>query len=59
MKQYLIALPIFPNAKGLCHPTILVSAKDKWDAIALVKHLKGNVNIGEVREYEKPLDKGK
>jgi hypothetical protein len=50
-KKYLIALPCFPNSKGYCHPTILVKAKNEAEAIALVRHLKGNsVDIGEIKE---------
>lgn len=50
MKKYLIALPSFKGDKGFCHQTILVSAKDKNDAISLAMHLKPNRNIGEVKE---------
>lgn len=50
-KKYLVALPTFPNDKGFCHQTVLVSAIDENDATDLVYHLKGNrVNIGEVKE---------
>lgn len=53
MKTFLMALPIFRGSKGLCHPTILVDAKDEADAIDLVFHLKGpNVHIGEIKEVE-------
>jgi hypothetical protein len=52
MKEYLFALPIFPNAKGIFnHPTILVRAKNFNDAINLVRHLKPNANIGEHKVY--------
>jgi len=52
-KKYLIALPSFPNGKGFCHQTILVSAKDENDAINLVFHLKGNrINIGDIKEVD-------
>ena len=52
-KKYLIALPSFPNSKGFCHRTILVSAKDKNDAISLAYHLEGNrINIGEIKEVD-------
>ncbi len=51
--KYLVALPSFPNAKGFCHQTILVSAKDKNDAIELVRYIKGNkVNIGEIKKVD-------
>jgi len=49
-KKYLIALPSFPKAKGFNHPTVLVYATDEKDAIDLVYHLKGRVNIGEMKE---------
>jgi len=49
--QWLVALPAFPGAKGFCHRTILVSAKDKQDCIALVRHLRPNNNIGDIREF--------
>jgi len=52
MNKYLIALPCFPGSKGFCHQTILVSAKDKYDAITLVIHLKGRVNIGDIKQVE-------
>jgi hypothetical protein len=48
--KYLIALPIFPDKKSWNHKTILVSAKDELDAIALVRHLKGPVNIGRIEK---------
>lgn len=52
-RKFLIALPSFPNDKGFCHQTILVSAKDIEDAIDLVYHLKGdNVNIGDIKEVD-------
>lgn len=50
--KYLIALPCFPNDKGFCHQTILVSSKNIPDAIDLVRHLKGNVNIGEIKKVD-------
>ena len=40
MHKYLIALPTFRGAKGFNHPTILVSAKNKQDAVALARHLR-------------------
>ena len=53
MTKYLIALPTFPKAKGFCHQTILVSAKDEDDAINLVYYLKGdNINIGDIKEVD-------
>jgi hypothetical protein len=50
MKTYLIALPIFKNANGFNHQTILVSVKNKDDATNIVKHLKPNCNIGDIKE---------
>lgn len=47
--KYLVALPIFPGRKGFNHPTILVSAKDENDARALVRHLKPQSNIGDIK----------
>ena len=49
-KKYLIALPSFPNSKGFCHQTILVSGKDENDAISLARYLKPHSNIGEIKE---------
>ena len=47
--SYLIALPCFPNDKGFNHQTILVSAKDKADAIALARYLRPHANIGDIK----------
>ena len=47
---YLIALPVFRGAKGFNHQTILVRAKDKEEACALVYYLKGAVNIGDIKQ---------
>ena len=52
MKKYLVALPAFPKEKGFCHQTILISAKDKDDAIDLVRILKPNSNIGDIKEVD-------
>jgi hypothetical protein len=50
-KKYLIALPVFPGeVKTWNHPTLLVSAKNKVDAVALAKHLRPHANIGRVEE---------
>lgn len=49
MTRYLIALPCFPGSKGFNHPTILVSAKDVADAIALARHLRPHDNLGDVK----------
>jgi uncharacterized protein YciI len=51
-KTFLIALPSFPGNKGFNHRTILVSAIDEDDAIALARHLKPNDNIGDVKEVD-------
>ena len=48
--KYLVALPCFRGSKGLNHRTILVSAKDEADAIALVRHLRPNDNIGDIKK---------
>ena len=48
-KQYLIGLPSFPNKTDFYCPTILVSATSENDAIAIVRHLKGNVIIGKIQ----------
>ena len=54
MKKYLIALPVFPGkVTNWNHQTILVSAKNEADAIATVRHLKGNhVHIGRIEEQK-------
>lgn len=52
MKRFLIALPAFPFAKGFCHQTILVLAKDENDAIAQVRHLKPHANIGDIKQVK-------
>jgi hypothetical protein len=49
MYKYLIALPSFCNAKGFNHRTILVSAKNKIDAMALARHLCPHDNIGDIK----------
>ena len=49
-KKYLIALPIFPNLKGFCHPTILVSAINEADAIVFARHVHPYSNIGEIKK---------
>lgn len=49
MTKYLIALPSFRGQKGFNCPTILVTAKDKNDAIALARHLRPHANIGDVK----------
>lgn len=49
-KKFLVALPCFPRSKGFNHRTILVSGIDENDAIQLVRHLKPNDNIGDIKE---------
>ena len=49
MNKYLIVLTCFRGSKGFNHKIILVSAKDKSDAIALVYRLKGSVNIVDIK----------
>ena len=50
LNKYLVALPSIRGSKGFCHPTVLVSAKDEDDARALAIHLKGRVNIGDIKQ---------
>jgi len=49
-RKYLVALTCSPNSKGFCHPTILVSAIDGNDAICIVRRLRPNNHIGEIKE---------
>lgn len=49
-KKFLVALPCFRGSKGFDHRTILVSAINKSDCIALVKFLKPNDNIGDIKK---------
>jgi hypothetical protein len=48
--KYLVALPCFPNDKGFNHQTILVSAIDENDARDIVRYLKPNCNIGDLKK---------
>lgn len=50
--KYLVALPCFKGDSGFNHRTILVSAKNEQDAIALVRHLRPNDNIGDIKKVE-------
>jgi len=50
MEKYLIALPVFKGGTGYNHQTILVSATNKSDAIAIARHLKPDCNIGDVKQ---------
>ena len=45
-------MPCFPNGEGFNHRTILVSAKDKKDAIAQARHHHPRCHIGEIKEYD-------
>tara|TARA_R110000782_G_scaffold241700_1_gene328164 strand:- start:26 stop:196 length:171 start_codon:yes stop_codon:yes gene_type:complete len=56
MNKYLIALPCFRGSKGFNHKTVLVSATDRVDAIKQVRHLKGDVNIGDMKKVEQDND---
>lgn len=49
-RKFLAALPCFPTAKGFNHRTILVSAKDEFEAMDIIRHLKPNDYIGEIKE---------
>lgn len=50
MNKYLVALPSFPNSTGFNHPTILVKAKSIEEAKKIVRHLKTNSNIGDIKK---------
>ena len=50
--KYLVALPSWKGDSGFNHRTILVSAKNEWDAVALVRHLRPNCNIGDIKKVE-------
>jgi hypothetical protein len=50
--KYLVALPTFPNSKGFCHQTILVSATDEGDARILVNILRPHYNIGAIKKVD-------
>lgn len=52
LNRYLVALPIFAGGKGFNHRTILVSAKGIQEAIAIVRHLRPNDNIGDIKVVE-------
>ena len=46
--HYLVALPLFKKSKGFNHPTILVSARNKTEALLIVMHLRPGANIGDI-----------
>jgi hypothetical protein len=50
MKTYLIALPTLLPQKGFNCPTILVKAKNEVNAVSVVRHLKPDSNIGNIKE---------
>lgn len=57
LPKFLIALPIFKGGKGFCHPTILVSARNKEDAVIRaisIEEKKGNrnINIGDIKRVK-------
>jgi endonuclease YncB( thermonuclease family) len=54
-KQYLVALPCFPNSKGFNHETVLVSALDNNEAALVARHLRPGRYIGEIKEVNKNL----
>jgi len=52
--KFLIALPIFAGSKGFNHKTILVSGRNKEDAVIraisiLKRKGKSNINIGDIK----------
>ena len=47
--KYLIALPSFRGDNGFNHKTILVSAINKDDAIAIACFLEPGENIGDIK----------
>lgn len=49
MSSYLIALPVFKGARGFNHPTILVSAKSREDAITQALNHHPKANIGDIK----------
>jgi len=46
--RYLVALPVFKGGKGFNHPTLLVSAKNKTEALLIVMHLRPSANVGDI-----------
>jgi len=51
-RKFLIALPTFPGQKGFNCQTILLSGKDKFEAIGKVDYFKPKANIGDVKEVD-------
>ena len=50
MNKYLIALPCLRGGEGFNYPTILVSAKNQNDAMAIARHLRPHANIGDIKQ---------
>jgi hypothetical protein len=57
--KFLIALPIFAGAKGFCHKTVLVSARNKEDAVIRAIGIldkkykrKRQINIGDIKRVK-------
>ena len=50
--NYLVALPSFKNDRGFNHRTVLVSAVDEDEAIAIARHLKPHENIGAIKKVD-------
>ena len=48
--KFLVALPCFPRSRGFNHRTILVSATDENDVFSIVRHLRPNDNIGDIKK---------
>ena len=46
--RYLVALPVLKKGEGFNHPTILVSARSKTEALLIVMHLRPGANIGDI-----------
>lgn len=49
---YLVALPSFHGEKGFNHPTVLVRARDEFDAASYARRLKGRSFVGDVKKQE-------
>lgn len=50
--RYLVALPLFKKSKGFNHPTILVSARNKTEALLIVMHLRPGANVGDIKAVD-------
>ena len=49
-KKFVVALPNLPNQKGFNCPTITALAKNISDCISIIRHLRPNVNIGDIKQ---------